>query len=289
MSKTQELIGAVVQAHDVLTTESDLSPRNPKVNEALTRLVTAVICEYSPAEEKAVLSDPQVMACRRALLGGLAKAEGEMEKYWAEEFCLRRELTTDDFKDFIYWACYDRLVGGEVRQLPKGKNFAADDTIAFIGAGPLPLTAFILHLQTGKKVTCVDIDPEACRLAQALCEKAGLDGIDVVCSDGATYDYDRHPVVFVASLVPNKDDVIAKIKEAGRDTFIGLRSAERLHTLLYDPVDEASLRAAGCSYASQTGHDPKTINTTVFYNAPPVLDRLRSPVAATRHPDQRPS
>lgn len=95
--KAGRLITAVMHAWQTLSSEKDLSPHNPKINEALTTLVTGVIETYSPAEERAVLSDPQVKAVRPALLEKLAVAEGQMEKYWAEEFCARDHLEPFDF------------------------------------------------------------------------------------------------------------------------------------------------------------------------------------------------
>jgi hypothetical protein len=264
--RTADMIARVKRAHATLVTEKDLSPNNPAINEALTSLVGGVTQNWTAAEEAAVLAHPDVANVREEMVGKLAIAEGEMEKYWAAHFNARGKLDAEDFKDFIYWGCYDRLVNGEIRAMPKAA-FTKDAKIAFVGSGPLPLTALILHQKTGLKITCVDNDPAACALSRELLQKAGIGGIDVVCAAGAEFDYKDYPVVFIASLVPHKDKVVEKIRAAKTEAWIGLRSAERLHILLYDPVDEATLRAAGCTFSSRTRHDNKTINTTLFYKS----------------------
>lgn len=264
--KAKKLIRLTLEAHGVMGAARDLSPRNPAINRSLAALVGAVLDSYSPEEECAVLGDPRIGAVRPALLRKLAQAEGEMEKYWATLFCERPALAPDDLRDFIYWDCYERLVGNEIAQMPSG---IANGSAAFVGAGALPLTVIILHLRTGMKVTCIDSDPQACALAAALCRKAGLSGIDVLCVDGRAHDYSAHTAVFIASLVPEKDAVISRIRQTRPGAVIGVRSAERLHTLLYDPVDEFNLRAAGCVEAGRTPHDTKSINTTLFYRLAP--------------------
>jgi hypothetical protein len=124
---------------------------------------------------------------------GLAVAEGEMERFWGETFCAPGRLEAAGFEDFIYWNCYRYLVGAELGSLPPGLDLGQGESIAFVGAGPLPLSAIIMHLSTGRRVTCIDRDPRACALACELCRRAALAGIDVACACGAGYNYARQP------------------------------------------------------------------------------------------------
>jgi hypothetical protein len=124
-----------------------------------------------------------------------------------------------------------------------------------------------MHLRTGKAVTCIDRDAAACALAGALCSKAGLAGITVTCAEGADFDYASCPMVLVASLVPEKGQVVRCVRETCPRACVALRSVEGLRTLLYDPVDKAELAEIGCAYLGRTQHDPAVINTTLFYEA----------------------
>jgi nicotianamine synthase-like protein len=271
--KREDLIACVLQAHQALGSETDLSPRNPIVNDVLSALVRGILEGCPPDDVREVLDDPGVRAMRGELIQRLAVAEGEMERCWGEMFCTRARLAAADFEDFIYWDSYRHLVGAELDNLPPGLDLGKGQSIAFVGAGPLPLSAIMVHLSTGRRVTCIDRDPRACRLACELCRKAGLIGIDVTCADGTDYDFASCPVVFVASLVPEKAKVMRCIRERCPRARVALRSAEGLRTLLYDPVDETELAAMGCGFLGRTGYNPRVINTTLFYEAAPAAHR----------------
>jgi hypothetical protein len=276
--KTEYTISRIVDAYNVLKTEQDLSPRNEKITQVLTALVGSLSDQYSAKEERAILTDPRVQSVRTPMLDKLAQAEGDMEKYWAEYFLSKDELTVEDLKEFWYWQNYDDLVNGELPHMQSFNKAAGNrasndnDHIVFVGAGPLPLTAIIRHLKTGVRMTCVDNDPVACAQSRKLLQMTGLDQhIDVVEGNGAEIDYSSYSHVIVAALVPNKSETVGRVREtAEKRVKIGIRSAERLHTLLYDPLDEAMDILKDCSFASRTAHDPKVINTTVFYDAEPL-------------------
>src|SRR5262245_2637294 len=265
--RKEDLIACILQAHTALGRETDLSPRNPVINRALSALVRGILEGCPPDDVKDVLGDPGVFAIRGDLIGKLAIAEGEMERCWGEMLCARASLVAADLTDFIYWDSYRNLVAAELSNLPVDLGLGKGQSIAFVGAGPLPLSAIILHICTGLRVTCIDRDPRACRIACELCRKAGLRDIDVTCAGGARYDYTSHPLVLIASLVPDKGAVMRCIRERCPHAVVGLRSAEGLCSLLYDPVDEAELEAMGCGFLRRTGYDPQVINTTLFYEA----------------------
>ncbi len=271
--RKDDLVACVLTAHDVLYGETDLSPRNPAVNDALSALVRGILEGCPPDDVADVLEEPRVRAIRGDLIRRLAVAEGEMEQCWGETFCARDSLAPTDFRDFIYWDCYRHLVGAELGILPPDLGLEKGQSIAFVGAGPLPLSAIIMHLSTGRKVTCIDRDPRACSLACELCRKGGLTGIAVTCADGADYDYANSPIVFIASLVPEKAKVMRCIRERCPRACVALRSAEGLCSLLYDPVDETELVAMGCGFLGRTGYNPQIINTTLFYEAAPTARR----------------
>jgi hypothetical protein len=267
-----DLIACVLRAHEVLGRESDLSPLNRNIDAALSALVEGVMEGCPPGEAARVLADSRVRRSRSALVRRLALAEGAMERYWARAFCQRRHVTAADFGEFTYWDCYRHLVEAELRSLGPLLQIAKAESLAFVGAGPLPLSAILAHLSTGLKVTCLDVDAEACSLARGLARKAGLTGIDVRCASGAHHDYAPHPVVMIASLVADKAEAMRRIQATRPQAVVALRSTEGLCTLLYDPVDETELAALGCAYLGRTSYNPHVINTALIYTAGPVRD-----------------
>jgi nicotianamine synthase-like protein len=261
----EDLIRCVLRAHEVLDRESDLSPRNPRINAALSALVHGVMEGCPPGAAARVLADPRIVAIREALVRRLALAEAAMERHWARAFSQRKRLTVADFTQFPYWDCYRHLVLAELRGLGPHLRLGRAESIAFVGAGPLPLSAIMVRLRTGLQVTCFDVDASACSLAQAVCRTAGLTGIEVTCASGAHHKYPLNPVVMIASLVPDKAQVVRRVGATRRAAVVALRSVEGLSTLLYDPVDEAELAALGCVRLGCSGHNSRTINTTLFY------------------------
>jgi len=282
--RTEDLVACILQAHEALDRERDLSPRNPAINDALSALVHGILEGGPPDAAECVLADPRVRAIRGELVGRLAIAEGEMERCWSETLCARASLEAADLADFIYWDCYRNLVTAELALLPADLGIGEGQSIAFVGAGPLPLSAILMHLSTGRRVTCIDRDPGACSLACALCRKAGLTGIGIACASGASWDYASHPVVFIASLVPEKAEVMRCIRRRCPQAVVGLRSAEGLCSLLYDPVDETELKAMGCGLLARTGYNPRVINTTLLYEAAPAHRPAGAPAEAIARP-----
>ncbi len=262
-----DLLARVRAVHATLHCETDLSPRNPRINRALRALVDGVLAARSIDAAAAVLADPGLQALRGGLLEKLAVAEGEMERHWGEMLCARAGLAAVDLTELVYWDCYRHLVAGELCCLPPLSDLAKGQRICFVGAGALPLSAILVHVRTGVEVTCIDVDPHACRIARELCDRLGLAGIAVRCAHGAEWDYERSRVVLVASLVSEKAEVVAQVRKVCPAALIALRSAEGLSTLLYDPVDEPALEAMGCTLLGRTGYNPRAINTTLFYDA----------------------
>ena len=115
-----DLITCVLQAYDALRRETDLSPRNPVINDALSALVRGILEGCPPDEARDVLDHPGVRAVRGELIERLAIAEGEMERCWGETFRARARLTPGDLADFTYWDCYRNLVAAELAALPAG-------------------------------------------------------------------------------------------------------------------------------------------------------------------------
>jgi SAM-dependent methyltransferase len=262
---TEYAISIIKDSYHVLTNETDLSPNNPAVNDTLTRLVNVLSKEYSESDTSRILLDPEIQKLRRPMLDKLSLAESEMEFYWATKFCEKAIIFQKDMEDFWYWGNYNDLVASELKHVPN-QIYKPNESICFVGSGPLPLTAIVLNQKTGKNVTCVDIDPIACAISKKFIKKAGYEkSINVVCTNGADYIYDRHPAILIASLVPNKNDIVRRIRESCENPCIGLRSAERLHTLLYDPVDETDEELGACTFSARTAYNPKILNTTLFY------------------------
>ena len=69
------VIGKIIVVHELLVSESDISPRNQKISIALRELVELLLKSYGPAETAAILNHTEVAALRISLLDRLSEAE----------------------------------------------------------------------------------------------------------------------------------------------------------------------------------------------------------------------
>jgi len=87
-----------------------------------------------------------------------------------------------------------------------------------------------------------------------------------VHADGVDFDYGRVSAIFIASLVAKKTDVAQRIVETCKEPVVAVRTVDGVRALLYCPAHLAALEVAGLSLAGQTGRDPESINTTLFFD-----------------------
>jgi len=271
MPSVETVIGRIVAVHALLMSESDISPSNAKIGVALRDLVELLVKPYSAAETAAILNHPHVAALRPSLIARLSEAEAALEWFWSQRFLNRKSLGTSDLAEFLYWRNYERLLGMEVQALAamrwrQARQPLGGRGIAFVGGGPLPLSAILLHAQTGESVVCIDADAEACEISKQLLTRLGLNRISTVHTNGMDFSYESVSTIFVASLVARKTAVARRIVETREGPVVAVRSVEGVRTLLYDPADQTSLEVAGLSFAGQTQPDDQTINTTLFYS-----------------------
>lgn len=253
----------------VLTAEKDISPRNPIINKTLGSFVERVaschVANDTHCDHSAYKFLPQ-------LRGHLARAECEMEKYFAEYFVQKERLNIEDVKnDFLYWDNYATLCAKEIEMIDRSGVFdqmTQKDRVSFIGSGPLPLSAVQIVLQKNIAVDCIDNDIHACNLSSDLIDKLGLsEKIKIHHCDGAKFNYADNAIVFVASLIQKKSPVIkavhnTRIKEP---SYLAVRSAEDMNTFLYEPFCEHDFDNVKYLHAGKTQYCAKTINTTLGY------------------------
>jgi hypothetical protein len=298
--KTQGIIAYMNQVIDVYQTlekQTDLSPRNPVVNRALSAFVQATMQPRPDDEVRAILQNPIIQKIAPPLRQLLGRAEYEMECYSAEVFTGQRPKPRGDrygdYNNFIYRDNYEALVDIEMKALGWPQRQPAlnrtNQSVAFLGAGPWPMSALILHERTGLPITCIDSDAKACALGRAVINKlaeteprfADLPSkVTYVHAPGDRYDYITHPVVIVASLVDRKDPVIMRIIGSS-DTHrtVVIRSAERLSALLYEPHQPAGgLEDYNFYFALKTENCPAAVNTSLVYRIPKGKMRARNKI-----------
>ncbi|MFB4162322.1 nicotianamine synthase family protein [Alteribacillus sp. JSM 102045] len=257
----QHIFDTYQKAYHTLQHETDLSPKNPVINQTLSQLVFTLTMPVDQKVTDQIIEHPEIKAIRKSMLSLLAQAESEMEKYYAMHY-LTTARSINDLTHFMYWNNYINLVQ---KEWEISQNITEVNRITMIGSGPLPLSALMMTKTWNAEVRCLDIDPFSHLLGeQLLMSLQGNDEILHEQEDGARADYSSDDLVLIASLVPNKEDILQQIKNTNPKAMAAIRSADGLYQLLYDPVQPEVYKKSGYQLIRRTEADSSVINSTLF-------------------------
>jgi hypothetical protein len=266
--RISDLITLIKETHDVLHRESNLTPLNSAVTKPITIFTEALRQAYTPEEVKYVMGNVEVASLQKGLLAKLSEAEYQMELFDSRQLCNQPEFGLASLFQYKNWGNYESLVGEELKQLRKiSRPEEITSPIVFVGSGPLPLSALLLHLRWNVSVICLDIDPDACEAARFMMERINIsDNVQVVQGDGAEFDYADRQHVFIASLVTQKDKVLEQIRRSNPGALVAIRTAEGIRQLMYEAINEEAIAAAGWQLLGRTSPiENRVINSARFY------------------------
>ncbi|MGI9413545.1 MAG: nicotianamine synthase family protein [Hyphomicrobiales bacterium] len=124
--------------------------------------------------------------------------------------------------------------------------------VAVAGSGPLPLTALAIAAGTGARVTCIERDGAACRLARRLIEISGhagmVDAVETAIADTGlltTCDAVVGAVLLgvshdAAPTMPKREIIDQVLSRAKPGALLVMRDPYRLGRLFYPPADVAA-------------------------------------------------
>jgi hypothetical protein len=172
---------------------TDLRP-GPVVDSLFARLVALAL--DLPADHPVLRCGP-VLARVRDLA---ARGESELEAHWAA----RVRSDPGLLREFPYLGNYLRLARGEWRSMLAACG-RRPRSLAFVGSGPLPLSALIIgRLAPDVAVTCVDRDVAAVALGRGVARLGcgpGAAQVRFVAAEADQVDYSPFDVVVLAALV----------------------------------------------------------------------------------------
>ncbi|KAF2644552.1 Nicotianamine synthase [Massarina eburnea CBS 473.64] len=264
-TSVQQLFSQIGDIYEELSCLDNVSP-GERVNGLLTRLVGLCVQPYGSEFEACFLAIEGVQELCASLQSICARAEGELESYWARRILEGSQASIEKDSDprnllnqFPYYTNYidlSRLETSLLRAfLPSSTTLGISPlNIAFIGSGPLPLTSFcLLDIIPNAKIYNIDRDEPALKISSELsetvgfgksmkfaCEDVSVDGVDKTKS----VEWEEMDVVFLAALVgmdtATKLGILESLARKLRPgTLVAARSARGLRTVLY-PVLELS-------------------------------------------------
>ncbi|MDD4557240.1 MAG: nicotianamine synthase family protein [Alphaproteobacteria bacterium] len=233
----QDIFNVFNKTNIILSAQKDFSPDNNIINTYLTNLINdSLVCNKFMCE-----NCPNLMNkfCQCNLTNSLRdisyKSEVEMEKFWGKKFANLSNISYESLKSFWYFKQYHHITSQEKSLIDLCENKISK--IAFIGSGSLPLTAVILDYISDNKyeIDLIDLDAEAIEISKIYCSKISP-RLNFICSDCLEVDYSTYDLVFVASMIPCKQELIEKIYNQNVQKII-VRDAEKLSQLFYTPVN----------------------------------------------------
>jgi len=266
--------------HDELAACPDLRP-GPVVDAAFHRLVRLVV--DTPQERaSAVLAHAAVDDVVDELRTLCFEGEYQLEVAWARRIAESADPVAE-LGRFPFAANYRQLHALErdaVARLAEGDGARPlRGQVAFVGSGPLPLTAFLLAGE-GTRVDNLDRDPSALAASRRVADALGVTGLGFLQMDaGAGDDAGAEPaadlgaygLVVLAALVGRTPDekarVIAHLSRAmAPGAVLVVRSARGLRTLLYPEVDAGAL--AGFDVLGTVHPTGEVINSVIIARKP---------------------
>lgn len=246
----------IVRLHAELSRCDSLAPA-PDVDELFRELVR--LCVHADESVAVpVLADERVRELVPDLLRLCSEGEALLELSWS-----RRLLDADDpwaeLAQFPYLDNYRQLTRLELHALAGvGAHLSERSRVCFLGGGPLPISALLMHRELGVRVDVVDVEPEAVRQSRRVLRRLvpgpGLDVVraDAACGGDMARVLPGCEVVILAALVGRtREEKRAVLGAVGAALDAGaclvVRSAHGLRSLLYPVVDLADVMdTAGC-------------------------------------------
>lgn len=202
-----------------------------KVNSVFSHLVKlATSFEEKQVELKSFFQD------------AAAKAEVEMEKFWAKKI-IESANPQKTLREFWYYQNYLDLTKLEFGSLSLCHDHKKHNNVLFVGSGPLPLTGIFLARDHGCTVAFLDINKDSLKLSEDLCAKLGITNVHFVCADAISYsDYGKFDTIIIAAMIESKKISKEKFinllsKKVKKHTHILVRSVFHNRELLYKKLD----------------------------------------------------
>ncbi len=233
----EALITEILNIHETLRKKT-LTP-TPELSLLFHQLINTTSCTRTEIMRK-ILDSEKIKAITPELRCICAEGETALETVHAKTI-INSNDPWSALEAYPYFTNYLEMLSLELSGI-----YAISATLgksaAFIGSGPLPLTAILLAKKYGLAITCVDRNEHANTLARAVILKLGLSSriqfvtADIFAVTALPYDH-----IFLAALVginaDEKKKAVEHIAEISqKTTTLILRTSQDLRTLIYQPI-----------------------------------------------------
>ena len=205
---------------------------------------------------------------KKLVTNGYCKWETTVENIFAQSIL---DGSATSWKDYTLYERFRNLIAKELEIL----SVFDYTSILFIGSGPFPITALLIHEFTGKVVDCLEKDENAAVVSRSVLRKLGLEKkIRIHIGDGGTFDLSGYDVVLNALLAKPKWNIMKNIRNSNLNARVLCRTSFGLRQLLYESTpDNAFHGFSEVSRQLATYND--TISTLLLSNKKEITSTVK--------------
>lgn len=181
-----------------------------------------------------------------------------LRRPWAGELC-----------EYLLYHRFRKLVGGELALLVENVPGLKLQRIGFVGSGPFPISALLLHELTKAHIVSYDRDPVAIERQRSLLKHLEVeDAFSQVCTRGEEAEFSSVDAVVIALLARPKDAILRQILETNPGVPVLCRTSLGVRQLLYEPYqDVLGLPEPLCVQGLRVAEPDETISTILLQAA----------------------
>lgn len=163
--------------------------------------------------------------------------ETSLETRFARMMITKKENLKDDFTKYLLYNRFSTLVANEIDLAA----ITADDKVLFIGSGPIPISAILIHELSGAFVDCVERYKPSADLSLEVIHTLGYsDSIHVVNKEGVDIDYSQYSVILIALLAKPKDELLKSIwSQVSIGARVICRTSNLVRQAFYETTEES--------------------------------------------------
>ncbi len=234
---SEEALGQIRQIHSRLQRNKS-SKKNVRNN--VWKLERLLLNDRLSSEEQ------EKAIKRRELKRILPALQSFYEKFEVDlEYNFVSNLLADKKVRLSQYELYQRfvvLVKNEIRLA----NISRDDNVLFIGSGPLPITALLLHKFAGCHVDCYDRDRKAAITSIDVARRLGSSGIHIFNEHGESLASNQYSAIVIALLAKPKGKILRRLWKICRSgTRIVCRTSDGIRQVFYETTDPVLFRKYG--------------------------------------------
>lgn len=198
--------------------------------------------------EQIILSAPQDGTKTNTVLEGIAPEmlarTHEAYRFWQTrlegQFAQRFVKGGLVLQDYFLYERFSVLVKRELALISR----SAFQRILFLGSGPLPINALLLHAETGVPVDCVTLDSSAIEISRKVVESCGVGGaVTVLGDENSDYDIQNYDLIVIGILFKPKKNVLKTIRKRSQPGCLVLcRTSCGLGQLIYESIADRERR-----------------------------------------------